>query len=477
MGLPALGDGLSHSPDAAARRPFCGDVVAPIDEGPILRGNFSLRQGQINKNSAIFDELLKRFMMKESFRDTTRGPVSALTGSVTTVTRAEAADSSYWAGAFSTQRKDRRYYELVEDTICRDFEHRYFIIKDAGDEICAIQPYFILDQDILAGIRGNGVRTFASFIRRFWPGFMRIRTLMVGCTAGEGHLDGADELSRRSHARLLTAAITKHAHDAKASLVVLKEFPAEYRTSLDCFLQCGYTRVPSLPMVRLNIDYADFEDYMKRGISGGTRARLRRNFRICARAAPIEMSVVNDATPIVDELYPLYLQVYERSTLRFETLTKDYLCRIGQIMPDKVRFFVWRQSGKVIAFSLSMVQDDTICNEYLGLDYAVALDLHLYFYIFRDIVNWAIARGYKRCLSSSLGYDPKLHLRFQLHPLDLYVRHTSRIPNIVLKWLLPILEPTRYDKTLPRFANYAELWDNGPPEYVRAPAAKRERKR
>lgn len=153
---------------------------------------------------------------------------------------------------------------------------------------------------------------------------------------------------------------------------------------------------------------------MKRGISRGMRAQLRRNFRAIARAAPIEMSVVNDAAPIVDDIYPLYLQVYERSSLRFEKLTKDNLCQIGQVMPDKVRFFVWRQSGKTIAFSLSMVQDDTICNEYLGLDYAVALDLHLYFYIFRDIMTWAIAKGYRGCLSSSLSYDPKWPLRFQL---------------------------------------------------------------
>jgi hypothetical protein len=401
-------------------------------------------------------------MMKEAFWNATQGPVFALGGSVTAVTRAELVRNSYWLVAFSDQRKDRRYYELVEDTLCQGFDYRYFIVRDANGEIGAIQPFFILDQDIFAGIRGNGIRAMISFIRRLWPGFMRMRTLMMGCVAGEGYLDGTDEEARRLHARLLAAAITKHARDAKAPLIVLKEFPAEYRTSLAYFLQHDYTRVPSLPMVCLDLDYTGFEDYMKRGISRSMRAQLRRNFRAIARAAPIEMSIINDATPIVDEIYPLYLQVYERSSLRFEKLTKDYLCGIGRVMPDKVRFFVWRQSGKVIAFSLSMVRDDTICNEYLGLDYAVALDLHLYFYIFRDIMTWAIANGYRRCMSSSLSYDPKWHLRFHLHPLDLYVRHTSRIPNLALKWMLPFLEPTRYDKTLPRFANYAELWENGP---------------
>ena len=105
------------------------------------------------------------------------------------------------------------------------------------------------------------------------------------------------------------------------------------------------------------------------------------------------MSVTRDIAPVVDEVYPLYLQVYERSPLHFEKLTKAHLCELGRVMPDKVRFFVWRQSGKPVAFSVSMVHGDTIYNEYLGLDYAVALNLHLYFRAFRDIMLPLAAPG------------------------------------------------------------------------------------
>lgn len=399
--------------------------------------------------------------MKEAFQDARQGPVTVLDGSVEVATRAELAHCRHWAQAFSTERKDHRYYELVEDTIHQGFDYRYFIVRDVGGEICAVQPFFLLDQDLLAGI-GHPVRKAAGFVRRWWPGFMQMRTLMVGCTAGEGHLDRADELSRCWDAKLLARAIKKHARDLKARLIVLKEFPAEYRVPLECFLHHGYTRIPSLPMVNLNLDYTDFDDYMKRGIGRGMRSHLRRKFRDAAQSAPIEMSIVTDVTPIIDDIYPLYLQVYERSTLRFEMLTKEYLCRIGRLMPDKVRFFIWRQSGKPIAFSLSVVHGNAIYNEYLGLDYPVALKLHMYFYAFRDIMTWAIANGYKRYLSTGLSYDPKWHLRFQLYPLDLYVRHTSRILNVALKWILPLLEPTRYDKTLPKFSNYQELWADRP---------------
>ena len=88
----------------------------------------------------------------------------------------------------------------------------------------------------------------------------------------------------------------------------------------------------------------------------------------------------------------------------------------------------------------------------------MALKLHLYHYAVRDMVRWSITNGYKRLRSSGLNYDPKLHFRHIRAPPDLYVRHVSNFLNIPLRLLLPIIEPTRYDETLRRFANYDELW-------------------
>jgi predicted N-acyltransferase len=281
----------------------------------------------------------------------------------------------------------------------------------------------------------------------------------VGCAAGEGHLDNVDVMQSHCQPQLLASAIVIHACRLKVSLIVLKEFPAKYRDPLQCFLQCGFTRVPSLPMTKLNIDYTNFDEYMNKALNSATRTKLRKKFRAATQAAPIEMSVVDDITPVVDHIYPLYLQVYERSKLHFEKLTKEYFCRLGREMPDKVRFFIWYQNARIVAFTLCMTEGNAIYAEYIGLDYSVALDLHLYHYAVRDMITWSIANGYKWFRSSGLNYDPKLHLRNLLDPIDLYVRHISGIKNAILKWVLPLIEPTRYDKTLKRFPNYSELWD------------------
>jgi predicted N-acyltransferase len=185
---------------------------------------------------------------------------------------------------------------------------------------------------------------------------------------------------------------------------------------------------------------------------------LRKKFRATETGPPIAMEIVSDAAPIVEEIYPLYLAVYERSALHFEKLTPDYFRRIGALIPDKVRFFLWRREGKIVAFTLCLLDGDALFAEYIGLDYALALELHLYHYAVRDMTSWAIANGYTCFRSSGLNYDPKLHLRHKLDPIDLYVRHTSPVANWFLKRALPLMEPTRNDPALRMFPNFHELW-------------------
>jgi hypothetical protein len=143
--------------------------------------------------------------------------------------------------------------------------------------------------------------------------------------------------------------------------------------------------------------------------------------------------------------------------MKFERLTTAYFRALGERMADRVRFFVWRQEGKIVAFSLCLVHNGAIYDDYLGLDYRVALDLHLYFRTFRDIITWAIAQGLDRYCSSPLNYEPKLHLGCDLMPLDLYVRHTAGWLNPIMQRVLKLAGPTRHDPVLPRFRNAHEL--------------------
>jgi predicted N-acyltransferase len=281
---------------------------------------------------------------------------------------------------------------------------------------------------------------------------------MVGCSAGEAHLAATETLPVDIVAETLSNGIVTQARSLNAQLIVLKEFPSRYRNVLHRFVQCGFARAPSMPMTMLDIGYDSFETFMVKALKSSTRRKLRKKLEATAGVSDIHMSVTDDAASFVDEIYPLYLQVFERSRMQFEKLTKEVFRQVGHRMSDKVRFFAWRRGNTLVAFSLCMVQGDSLYAEYVGFDYSVALDLHLYHYVVRDMISWGISEGYKWFRSSGLNYDPKLHMKHRIDPIDLYVRHTSTLPNAVFRLALPWIVPVRYDATLRRFPDYKELW-------------------
>jgi predicted N-acyltransferase len=377
-------------------------------------------------------------------------------GAANVVTLAELQNCDAWQRAFRNACKDHRYYEIIEETLEGGFEHHYLVIEDASSNVRAIQPVFFVRQNLVEGMRGR-TRSVVDLVRKKFPRFLTMRVLMVGCAAGAGDLDACDEKDDAWLAKALHASLGTYARQNRASLVVLKDFPARYRAALGVLTSNGYARIPSMPMTRLSLGhYNNWNEYF-RTLSKATRKDLRRKFRKAERAPKIDMEIVNNITPWVDEVHPLYLAVHERSPLKFETLTKDYFRAIAKRMPERTRFFLWRQNGKIIAFSFCLVCDDAIYDECIGLDYSVALDLHLYFYTLRDIISWAVQQGLKYYYSNPLNYGPKLHLRCELVPLDLYVVHTSALLNPIFRRIIKYLGPTRHDPFLQRFPNADQL--------------------
>ena len=88
-------------------------------------------------------------------------------GRVEVISRDELICCSRWKVSFDGERKDHRYYEIVEDTILQGFEYKYFVIKDANKNVCAVQPFFIVDQDLLGGVRSK-ITGLVELFRRIW---------------------------------------------------------------------------------------------------------------------------------------------------------------------------------------------------------------------------------------------------------------------------------------------------------------------
>ena len=387
-----------------------------------------------------------------------RVSVSTSFGFATVSQRISEADAATWAAGLEHEANDHRYYEVTQEALGSQFEHYYLSLKDHAGTTRAIQPFLIVKQDLVIGMP-KPVREAMTKIRQRFPDALIMRMLMVGCSAGEGHLvrdraSGAVEWV----AQALRESLPRVAGALKARMVVFKDFPRSYRTPLRHLLKGGYTRVPSMPGSRLELDFKNFEEYLTRKLSHKTRKNLRQKYRQAAAGEPLTLQVVTDIAPYIDEVFPLYQQVLERSHYRFEELTKNYFVELGRRLNDRAIFFIWREKGRAVAFSSCVGHQGILRDHYIGLDYRVALEHHLYFVTFRDIVTWALENGYKSYYSAPLNYEPKYHLRHELAPLDLYVRTCWTWLNPLFRLVVPYLEPTRYDPMIRRFANAHELW-------------------
>jgi hypothetical protein len=356
----------------------------------------------------------------------------------------EARESDAWRASLRHLAKDHRYHEIVAETLGDDFDCRCLMVEDADGEAVAAQPCFLGEQD-LALTAPRPIRAVLRVMRTVAPRLLRLRMLMAGCAAGEGH-------AVIGQLGALRPALVREAGRWRAMLAVWKDVPAKYRTAFTGGPR--HLRIASMPATRLALKYASFDDYLARRVSHATRKDLRRKFRACP---PLTFEVTHALGPLAGEVHALYTQVLARSRLHFERLTPEFLHQLGTRMPDRARFFLWRRDGRLVAASICLVHDGVLHDEYLGLDYTVAHDWHLYFLTFRDVMTWALAQGLREYRSTPLGYEPKLRLGFELAPLDLYIESPRIALRGPLRRALAWFGPTRGEPWLHRFPNACEM--------------------
>jgi len=354
----------------------------------------------------------------------------------------------FWARGFSNTPKDFQYYELIEQTMGSAFEYRYLAVFDRTNRSVALQPLVLTTQD-LAVSASEAIVRFVTKLRTVWPRLWRSRMVLAGCLVGEGETGAIEPVEVAIP--LVAESLEKYARSQGIFLVGFKDFPTKMRSAFSCLSRWGYARIAGFPPLTLELNFASFDEYMAMQLSRATRKNLRRKFRAADDASPpLALEVWTDAEQIIDEIYPLYLAVAQTSAIRFEVFTREYFLEAGRCAPGKFRYFIWRQGGRAIAFSFCAIWNGTLYDNDIGLDYTVAYELNLYYVTFRDLLNWALANGLRRYASAPFNYDPKLRLRLQLQPVDVYVKHISPWLNPLIKVLALLFEPARTDPVLRR---------------------------
>jgi len=361
-------------------------------------------------------------------------------------TSLSAIDETAWNHLFPSNPEGYRFFQTIEETLAPQFKPYYIMITEATRLVC-LAPCYATDYS-LETTTGGVLKAVASWIKRGLPRAFTIRTLFCGSPTGEGRLGIDDQIDPAALMNSLVNAMRSIAQQERARLIAFKDFPDCHTPLLDRLLSAGFHKIPSYPGAVLELRFPSFNAYLA-SLSRATRKDLKRKFRkLDESGVRIEMAVSNALGEALDDAYRLYLSTFERSDAKFELLSREFFRRIAINMPKETRYFLWRIDGRLVAFDLCLVSKAILVDEYIGMDYEVAHQHHLYYLTLRDILRWCIEHGIQTYSSGALNYDPKKRLDFRLIPQRVYLRHLNGAMNVLFGPLSRLLKPENYDPLL-----------------------------
>ena len=305
---------------------------------------------------------------------------------------------------------------------------------------------FLMEYSLDTTVQGP-LKAVAAAIKRIVPRAFTLRALVCGQPMGRGRLGVAGE--GRRMVRAVCDAMEQLARQERVGILAFKDFDESYTTLLAGLQDEGFCRVRNLPTTELDIRFPNFEEYLK-SLSRVSRDGLKRKFKQVDAGVPIALEVADRLDDgALDETYALYLQtVAHNHEMQFEIVPKAFFVEMARRLPGQAKFFLWRLDGRLIAFAFCLVSGELFHDYYLGFDYAVAHQYHLYFVRFRDLVRWCIAHRIPRYEMGQTVYEPKRRLGFTFVPLHIYAKHRRRWLNLAFKLLCAWLEPERFDPAL-----------------------------
>lgn len=286
------------------------------------------------------------------------------------------------------------------------------------------------------------LKNLSSAVKKIFPHIFDLKVLICGLPMGQGRIGILGESQPVMQAVL--KQMERIAQEEKASVIAFKDFGLADMPVLDFLQEKGFYKFESLPSTEMEICFTSFDGYLKT-LSRASREGLKRKFKKLDGNIKIDLEISNDLNGALEEVHDLYLQTVARAENQFEVIPKEFFKNISKSMPAQTKYFLWRMDKKLVAFAFCLISEERFIDYYLGFDYSVAHQYHLYFIRFRDLMNWCIENKMKIYEMGSTSYEPKRRLGFQFIRLFAYAKHRNPWVNPFFKTLCVFLKPENFD--------------------------------
>jgi len=365
--------------------------------------------------------------------------------SVAFASSASDIDAALWESCFPPPLEGRWWYQTLEQSRLEDqFSFFYAVIAKDGSP-AGIAPAFVMNFPISL-VAPDVLQPLVRLLGRF----AHPRTLFVGSPcADEGTVGLVAGVDRRGALLALQQALSAKARELGAVLLVWKDVPPSADVAWLAERE-GLFRVVSFPGTIVEFPGASKDDYFA-GLKGSRRHNLRKKIRRSNAAVAVRREVLQaPSAKLLDEIFALFSQTYERATTRFEKLTREFFARIAA--EPCTHFIVLREeaSGEMLAFMLCFELAPKLINKFVGIDYRRPKEWLLHFRLWDAALDFALARGLRAIQSGQTGYAPKIETGHRLVPLVNYCMHRNRVVHAVAGAAARRIDWTSLDEDLAR---------------------------
>ncbi len=347
-----------------------------------------------------------------------------------------------WNQLFPDTLENYYFYKTLDESHFDQFSFYYFLVY-ANETVVGAAPCFIMNYALETTVQGP-LKVIFSALKKIIPNFLSFRVLVCGLPMEQGRI-GFGNWDSSEVFRAILNGMEQLAKEKQISILGFKDFQKHFCVWLDELEHQGFYKFQSLPTTQMEIRFEGFEQYFKT-LSRVSRDGLKRKFKKVDGIVSIDMEVTNELTEeVLGEVYALYRQTESQGDYQFETAPKDFFRVISKNLPDVSKYFLWRIQGKLVAFALGLVSKELFVDFYLGFDYSVAYQYHLYFVRFRDLIKWCIEHKIENYEMGNTNYEPKRRFGFDFIPLFAYAKHRNKYVNPFFQLLCKALKPENFD--------------------------------
>lgn len=348
-----------------------------------------------------------------------------------------------WNGIFPSRHEGYAFYKTLDEAHFEQFSFYYITVYQDGLMVGAA-PCFLMDYPLEATVQGP-LKSLIGWIKKIFPNLLNLRALICGLPMGQGRVgirEGADAAAVLDQ---IVQTMEQIAREERVSILAFKDFNQTFVSLLEPLVKRGFSKIENFPSTAMGLNFSDFDGYLKT-LSRVSRDGLKRKFKKIDAQGSLTFEITSALRgEDLRAVYDLFLQTARQSDLQFEKVPEAFFQKISENMPEEAKYFLWRIDRKIVAFALCLASGDDFIDYYLGFDYALAHDYHLYFLRFRDLMKWCLDHHMKTYEMGTTSYEPKRRLGFDFIPLFIYAKHLNRWASPFFRLLCAIVKPENFD--------------------------------